>query len=414
MKILVSAFACSPYQGSEPGVGWTAVKLIATDHEVFVICNETAREPMERAMAEKLVPSNVRIRFAGRPLTSHANRTIARLQSWNSYLEFTRRVLATAAEWHRQVEFDLCHQVTLASFRVASPLWRLPVPFVWGPLGGAGSVPPAFRSILSPTGRVFEKVRDLSTAMAIRSKSFKDCIRGAAVVIAANEETECFLRPHRGSRPLIKLPIVSLSPEKIARFQHRISFPSDRGPLRLFGGGFLIGSKGVSLALRAVALAKRQGVDCHYTLAGGGPEIESLHALVRKLGLNSEVTFHPGYQNDDYIRALQAHHVYLLPSFREGTPVTMLEACLAGCYPVVADISAPGEIVRLVGGIAAKVDTQEGLVNELSDAILWCARNQGELRDKADECGRRIADHFSSANYRQVLNSTYELAGNAG
>lgn len=413
MKVLISAYACSPYQGSEPGVGWTAVQQIANEHEVFVICSELVREPMERAMAENLVPPNVRIRFAGKPLTYNSNRMIARLQSWHNYLEFNRRVLATAVQWHEEVQFDLCHQVTIASFRVPSPLWQLPIPFVWGPIGGGGAIPPAFRSTLSPAGRFFEKARDLSTATALRSKALKDCIRNTSVVVAANEETANLLRPFRGNRPLPTMPIVSLPPEKVTRFQNRLASPPEHGPLRLFAGGFLIGSKGGSLALRAVALAKQQGVDCHYTLAGGGPEVKSLKALARKLGLDAEVTFHPGYQKEEYIRALQSHHVYLLPSFREGTPVTMLEACLAGCYPIVADISAPGEIVRLTGGIAAKVDTQEGLIKEMCDAILWCDRNRGELREKSDECSRKIADHFSSANYKQVLESIYELARNA-
>jgi glycosyltransferase involved in cell wall biosynthesis len=412
MKILVSAFACSPYQGSEPGVGWTAVQQIALDHEVFVICDEHAREPMSRAMAENLVPSNVKFRFTGNPTTSHSNRMIARIQDWMTYRNYSRQVLAAASEWHREVGFDLCHQVTIASFRVPSPLWQLPIPFVWGPIGGAGTVPPAFRSMMSPSARGFEKIRDINTLITTRSKAFLDCVRNAAVVVPANEEMARFLAPYRNHRPLVQLPIVSLPPEKIALFQTRIATPPDDGPLLLFAGGSLLGSKGVSLALKALAHVKQQGVKCHYTLAGGGPERESLQRLVRQLGLDAEVTFHPGYQKDEYIRALQSHHAYLLPSFREGTPVTMLEACLAGCYPVVADISAPGEIVRLAGGIAAKAESQNGLVRELSAAIQWCDRNRGALRQEAMDASRQVADHFSAARYRQCLNGIYATAMN--
>ena len=99
----------------------------------------------------------------------------------------------------------------------------------------------------------------------------------------------------------------------------------------------MIGTKGVSLALRALARVAKQGMDFHYTVAGGGPEVKSLKSLCHKLDLDDKVEFHTGYAGNDYVRALHGSDVYLLPSFREGTPVTLLEAYLAGCYPVVAD-----------------------------------------------------------------------------
>jgi hypothetical protein len=78
----------------------------------------------------------------------------------------------------------------------------------------------------------------------------------------------------------------------------------------------------------------------------------------------------------------------------------------------VADISAPGEIVRLAGGIAAKAESQNGLVRELSAAIQWCDRNRGALRQEAMDASRQVADHFSAARYRQCLNGIYATAMN--
>ena len=37
LKLLVSAYACSPFQGSEPGMGWNFVKELSKYHEVHVI-----------------------------------------------------------------------------------------------------------------------------------------------------------------------------------------------------------------------------------------------------------------------------------------------------------------------------------------------------------------------------------------
>ena len=410
MKILVSAYACNPYGGSEPGVGWTAVCRIARQHEVYVLADIHNRPGWDQAAGDGLIPPNVQVRFLRDRSACSRNRFVAHVQSWLNYASFNRQVLAAAQAWHRVVGFDLCHQVTIAAWRMPSPLWRLPVPFVWGPIGGAGYIPPAFRSMLSPSARLFEKVRDLSTFVASRSGVFRDCIQNTAVVIAANEETEEFLRPFRGGRPLIRLPIVSLSDEKVARFRRPHQARALSAPLQLFAGGNMIGTKGVSLVLRALARVAQQGLDFHYTVAGGGPEIGSLQTLCRQLKLADKVEFHPGYRGDDYVRALQKADVYLLPSFREGTPVTLLEAYLAGCYPVVADTSAQGEIVRLAGGSAIPLTSMDSLIQGLADAVLWCDSHRQALAEIAAQGATVVADYFSSARYDAVLEQAYATA----
>jgi glycosyltransferase involved in cell wall biosynthesis len=257
------------------------------------------------------------------------------------------------------------------------------------------------------------------------------------VVFAANEETEVFLKPYRCGKPLVRLPIASLPIEKIERFRR----PSGTGlerpcptqppehpvpeterpdpanerqfrppPLRLFAGGNIEGRKGVNLALKALAQVKAAGVDFHYTIAGGGPEIKSLKDLAKQLGIDCLVEFHPGYQGDDYVKALQATDVYFLPSFRESTPVTLLEAYLAGCYPVVADTSAQGEIVRLIGGHAVPVERMDSLIQGLADAVIWCDDHRAEIASLSADAASKIAGHFSSKNYDATVADSYALA----
>ncbi len=414
MKILISAYACNPYGGSEPGVGWTAVCRIAMRHDVCVLTDIHNKAGWEKGAAEGVIPPNIQVRFLRDRSACSSNRFIAHLQSWLNYSSFNRQVLAAALQWHEEEKFDLCHQVTIAAWRMPSPLWRLPVPFVWGPVGGAGYIPPVFRGMLSPPARLFEHMRDVQTAFASRSRSFLECVQKAAVIFAANEETEAFLRPFRGDKPLVRLPIVSLSDEKIERFKSTADQKPASGPLRLFAGGNMEGRKGVSLALRALALVINEGVDFHYTVAGGGPELPALQKLTKSLKLSDRVTFHPGYQGADYVNALQETEVYFLPSFRESTPVTLLEAYLAGCYPVVADTSAQGEIVRLAGGKAVAVTTLDSLIKGLAEAVVWCANNRHALPGFTAEAASKVAQHFSSTRYDNTVAEAYSTALKTG
>jgi glycosyltransferase involved in cell wall biosynthesis len=351
----------------------------------------------------------VKVRFLRDRSACSENRLIAHMQSWLNYASFNRQVLTAAMAWHAEECFDLCHQVTLAGWRVPSPLWRLPIPFVWGPIGGAGYIPSAFRTMLSPASRFFEFLRDVNTALSIRSRAFRDCIRNTAVVFAANEETEELLKPHRGGRNLVRLPIASISREKAEAFK-RPDGPPATGPLRLFAGGNMEGRKGVSLALKSLAQVAAAGIDFRYTVAGGGPEIPALMKLADELGLGERVEFHPGFSGDAYVAALQATDVYFLPSFRESTPVTLLESYLAGCYPVVADTSAQGEIVRLAGGTAVPVSGVKELIRGLADAVIECSRNRSELPAKVEQSRQRLIAHFDSERYDQAIADAYHHA----
>lgn len=409
MKILVCGYACDPFGGSEPGVGWTAVTRIARLHEVCVITDIHNRKGWEQGFAEGLVPANVKVRFLRDRSACSQNRLIAHIQSWLNYRDFNKRVLAAALEWHQEENFDLCHQVTIAGWRMPSPLWRLPIPFVWGPIGGAGYIPHAFRKMLSPSARLFEAARDLNSWWAARSTAFHDCIREAAVVFAANEETEIFLTPFRGDKPLVRLPIVSISAEKAAAFRRPDGIDITQGPLKLFAGGNIEGRKGVSLALRALAIAGKRGLDYHYTIAGGGPEIPSLRKLADELGIAANVDFHPGFKGPDYIAALQKHHIYFLPSFRESTPVTLLEAYLAGCYPIVADTSAQGEIVRLAGGKAIPLTSIGGLIDGLASALLECDANRPALKQESEKSRAILCEYFHADRYDREIAAAYAL-----
>ena len=103
-----------------------------------------------------------------------------------------------------------------------------------GPIGGAGYIPGEFRAMLSPQARLFERLRDLNSWWAARGKAFRECISQTHVVFAANEETKNFLKPFRGDKTLVQLPIASISEEKAATFKRPEEMDMSEGPLRLF------------------------------------------------------------------------------------------------------------------------------------------------------------------------------------
>lgn len=410
MKILVSAIACSPTGGSEGGVGWNAIRAIAATNEVWVITHGHCRAAIEEAQKAGLIPQEIRFRYlcAARPW--NRNRLMARAQSWIRFMDFNRRVLEAALAWHAEESFDLVHQVTYATWRIPSPLWKMPIPFVWGPIGGSGVLPRHFRMRLGLKALLLELARDFQTRIALNSKTLHDCVRKSAVILVANKETLDFIRPLRGDRTLVQLPVAYLDPQKIKQFKRPESQVNDSGPLRVFAGGNIEARKGVDMALHALARARDEGLDFRYTVAGGGPDVPRLRQLSRYLGISDQVEFHPGYSGEEYVEALKNSDVYLLPSLRETLGMTLQEAVLAGCLPIVADASAQGEIVNMAGGDAVPATDMETLINGMAVALLKADRDRLNMRKRAGQSSQKVAEYFSEARYKSVLSNAYDIA----
>ena len=410
MKVLLSAMTCHPRLGSESKVGWDAARAISeipTVEECHVMTHVVNQEAILQAQGEG-ISRNVHFHFFGKPFSYHPNRMLARLQSWLIYRKWQADLLPFAQSLHRRHSFNLSHHVSIVTWRVASPMWRLPIPFVWGPIGGTALLPSAFLGILSPSAQIFEAARYASGRFSMRSKAFLDCAKQSSAVVAANEETAAFFRPFRSHAPIFQLWPVFFSPRQIASLREPPSMRyAAEKPLQLFAGGNLEGRKGDALALEAIAELIKRCVAVNYTFGGGGPELDSLQKLSHRLDIDDRVEFHRGFEHGDYIKRLKESDVYFLPSFRETSPITLLEATLAGCYPVVADSSGAGEIVHRIGGKAVPAHDRPQLVKDLADAIEWCSHNRETIRTAAQEASQRVADQFSQANYTRTIDNIY-------
>jgi glycosyltransferase involved in cell wall biosynthesis len=409
MKILVSALACHPHLGSESHVGWAAVQCLARDHELWVLTSARNRSDLDAARAAGKVGDNIHFVYAGHFKPWHPQRLIAHLQGWKEYVSFTKESLPVARQLHQEVGFDLVHHVTLASWRVPSPLWRLGIPLIFGPVGGNEMFPLRFLPILSPVAAAFELVRKFSTLTSRFSPGVRACIRRAAHVFAANAETAALLVRLRDTETGVSRLLAYFHSDDRVRAADPAGPEKPReGPLRLFAGGNLEGRKGVALALHALARAKSRGVKFRYRFGGKGPEFNSIRQLVSKLGLRDEVVLGETLRGSDYEQELRSSHIYLLPSLRDSAGITLAEAMLAGCVPIVADCGGPGQIVTEECGFKVPPTSPRDLIEKIANIIVELDRNRDILRQKGPLAARRIEENFTEENYRRVVNSVYQ------
>lgn len=118
------------------------------------------------------------------------------------------------------------------------------------------------------------------------------------------------------------------------------------GPCELLFVGRLDAVKGVVVLFDAVASLLAAGTDLRLTLVGDGPQRAELERRATALGIAGSVTF-AGYRNQVEVQQhLRDSDVFVLPSFAEGVPVSLMEA-MAMSLPVVAtNVGGVTELVR--------------------------------------------------------------------
>jgi glycosyltransferase involved in cell wall biosynthesis len=158
----------------------------------------------------------------------------------------------------------------------------------------------------------------------------------------------------------INIPIVpnGVDVERFSVIRH------DWSPPRILSVGRVVYQKGYDLAL--LALAELKDLEWEWRIAGDGPQLSSLQALIEEHDLQGRVHF-LGWQTAEQLKKQYAvANLFLFPSRHEGMPNAVLEAMASG-LPVVATNIAGNEELVVNGETGALVPVDDA--NALREAL---------------------------------------------
>ena len=384
MKILVSAYACEPDKGSEPGAGWNIVNRLAEHHEVWVITRANNRASIESVLKEEPVDA-LHFVYHDLELLLRPKRLPGGIY-WYCYL-WQLSLIKVAKALHAQVGFDVTHELTLGSVRFPSSLWKLDIPFVLGPVGGFDEAPLSFWQDFGSAGILKESARIAANRIVFGDPLVRRTYDAAAAVLAVSPQTAQRLRPLvSDSQRMQVLPIIGVSAEDVATGASRPHTREVGG--RVLFVGRLVHWKGAHLALRAVALARVQVPSMKLRIHGHGPFAPRLYRLVDELGLTDAVTMTRRLPMADVYALYSAHDIFLFPSLHDSGGIAPLEAMAARLPVVCADIGGPGLSVDEQTGVRIACETPTQLVNDAAAALVRLALDP-ELRRAMGEAGRQ-------------------------
>lgn len=150
----------------------------------------------------------------------------------------------------------------------------------------------------------------------------------------------------------------------------------------------LIPQKGIQIALEAVSLLAKEGVEIILDIAGSGKYRTSLELMTKELGIKDRVTFLG--QRDDIPSLLKGYQVALVPSvWCEAFGYTIIEAMAAGATVVA---SRTGGIPEIIEDGVTGVLVEPGNSEALKEGIKILVENKNkmeQIRLKARECVER-------------------------
>ncbi len=104
--------------------------------------------------------------------------------------------------------------------------------------------------------------------------------------------------------------------------------------------------KGLDVAVRALAIARRLRPDLQLVIAGTGDARPGLEALTRELGQADAVRFLGWVSEEDKVRLLRTTWANLFPSIKEGWGITILEAAACGTPSLASNSPGLRDSVR--------------------------------------------------------------------
>jgi glycosyltransferase involved in cell wall biosynthesis len=136
--------------------------------------------------------------------------------------------------------------------------------------------------------------------------------------------------------------------------------------------------KGPMVLIEAFAVAHRQCADACLNIAGDGSQRQKIAARAKALEVASRYRYHGVYTHPEECRAfMESLDVFVMPSFTEGTPNSIVEAMACG-KPIIA--SEVGGVPDMIGADCGIV-VPAGDVGALARAMVALARD-AELRKR--------------------------------
>jgi glycosyltransferase involved in cell wall biosynthesis len=414
LRILVSAFALSPYRGSENAIGWNIVTRLRKFHDVMVLCGDLeGRRPcfrdLKRFRAENGEPPGLNICYIPpSPFVVFLFRAHRVPGFWwvyyGAYRLWQRAAYRVALRLHSEKPFSAVHQLNMLGYREPGYLWKLPAPFIWGPIAGASDDPWAYFQLFALKGKLNAALRKVVNSIQkhISFRARRAARKASKLWTATPADYEMVCRIWGCGPAEFMLDTGTFArPGLIARTWNA------EEPLRLAWSGLHIDRKALPIILKAISELKDPR-KIRLAVIGHGPETANWMLLAKRLGIEELVEWTGWLSHEDAMARVSAAHVFAFTSIREATSNVVMEAIGLGIPVICHDACGMGIAINSSCGIKVPLQNPRLSIDGFKLAI-QSFLDEPRLVDRLSEGALERAAELSWDRKAAAMAATYQI-----
>ena len=380
LNILISAYACNPYLGSESQVGWNIVYRLSKFHNLTVFTEYSNKINIDHFFKSK--KKNIKFYYIKRKRYHFLEKLWPPSYYW-SYKIWQKEAFKITAEIDLK-KIDLCHQLNMIGLREPGYLWKLNIPFIYGPVGGLSFYTKKliFNSGVSifVYSLFYNFIRFIDIKFSFRSKYA--LFKAGNFVLAANSDTKKNLKKYFNINSKLFLPVGN---ENIPTISGK--FKKNKDQINIFWGGLHIPRKSLNIGLEALSKLPKD-INWKLHITGKGKLNRKWKILSSKKNIEKKCIFYGYLKNKrDVPKIMKKCNIHLFTSIKEDTPAIIMETMTLGIPTICFDLYGAKDLVNNKRGIKIipSYDYNENVLN-FKKAILKLIKSRDKLNFLSKNC----------------------------
>jgi glycosyltransferase involved in cell wall biosynthesis len=403
-KILINCYACSPYLGSEPGMGWNFVKCLSKHHELHILTESKFQDDIEKYFAEH---SDERQDFNFYFIKKNRHKKLRKIwppSYYWFYRQWQKRALKLALKLDAEHNFDIIHQLNMVGYREPGYLYEIDKPFVWGPVGGMCISPWKLLPSMGFYGAVYYFFRNIINLWQMRFKRrVRKCPKKSSAIIAATKDS------YNGIKEIWKQESVIIPEVGLMTCKQNITPCVRSEKLKICWSGQHLPRKSLNLLLESLSLATNcENIELH--VIGTGKCTRKWELKTNQLGLQN-VKWYGWVQRSETIDIMKKCHVFCISSLSDETSTVLLEALSIGLPVIALDHCGFSNAITENCGIKIPIHSKKQVVTDFTKAIDFLFENDDVRVDLAYGALRRAKD-FTWEKKAEIINEIYDRIAN--
>lgn len=413
--ILILAYQLSPTKGSEYSVAWNYVTRMSKYNKLTVLYGVSGEhlgdcDEMEEFAKSTGLPNVTFICVKPNKWTNMLNwcnrHNFLNYTFYFAYQAWQKQVYKVAKSVMQNKKIDLIHFVGPTGYREPGYLWKLGLPYIWGPIGGANSNNLILTRNLSTISKLKFIFRNLANNIQLKyNKRLRKVLQCTDLLLTSTSENQEIFKTvlHINSYYLPENSIASPTKLNKNKFNNVDKF-------HFIFVGSLIPRKAINILLEALVWIKHKekiAVD----IVGDGPERQVLEAFSEKHQLQSYINWYGQLPRNKAVELFNNAHMHVITSTSEGNPTTIWEAMSHGVPTISFDHCGMHDTICERCGIRIPIHNYNQCVSDLAneiDELLEHPKRFEELAYGVLECAQK----FTWEEREKILLNCYNIAIN--